>query len=143
MSVTRERISHPGDLEIGKENFEKIGEIVRASILRNIQSQTQANGAPLKENAPSTRRMKELAGRPQLSLVDKLHRFVKPSNWLVSAENKRVVVEPRGDLVELCEEVQVKGYTGWFGLNRKGIELVREILRGTIKKWWESRREIR
>ena len=141
VSVTREKIkSAPKDLKIGEENFAKIGDIVKASILRNIRDQQQVDGSRIKTNEESTRHKKELAGRQQLSLVDEEHRFTKPANWKVTATKEDVTVEPKGELVDLVRYVQEKprgkggGYTGWFGVNKKAINLIRGILVEVIDK---------
>jgi hypothetical protein len=125
----------------GKEFLEEAGQAVVESIERNIENQVQADGSQLKRNAPSTMESKRRRRLPQLSLVAQFRRFIsKTSSWRVRATKTSVTVEPtsyRGGgkrrLKDLVRWVQEKGYTGWFGIDKKGAAKIKKALKRRIK----------
>jgi hypothetical protein len=138
ISVKREPVRPlPQDIKIPPEIFAKVGDIVIDSIQNNIENQKQANGLPIKANAPSTVRAKELRGQnPPKSLIDTEHRFMRSESFLASVGSNDVTVEPRSDeLKEINREVQQKGYVGWFGINDKARALIKETIRRHILAW--------
>lgn len=132
VKIVREKVATLPKIELGASTFKVIGDIVEVSILRNIKSQTQGDGSPIKSNKQSTRDRKASLGRRLLSLVDEQHRFVKGRmrSWRHKATRNSVVVEPATpELAEISGHVQRMGYTGWFSASREGARLIRETVR--------------
>ena len=127
-------------LRIPMPVMRKVGKVAEGSILDNIKKQRQADGSPLKENAPSTQERKRRLRRPLLSLVDELHRFVQGNrgswHWYPTKKGEQtlVVITPAtAELRRLVRYVQDKGYTGWFAVSKKGEAGIRKIFRDWIK----------
>ena len=136
MGIRLERKSRarPAVLTFDKAFWDDVAKVYEGAILSNILRQQQANGERLKINAPSTRARKQRLGRPLLSLVDNLHRFVKGmrQSWtlLRYLPGGGIVIGPANDeLRRLSREVQAKGYTGWMGLGRDGRAAMKALLR--------------
>jgi len=129
----------PEKMTLGKDCLAALGNIGIDALQSNIEDQQQANGAPLKKNAQSTYRRKELAGQsPVKSLIDRLHRFMKSNSFKAAVGHDAVTVEPRSaELKEINVWVQEKGYTGWWGFRPKWKEMSRETIRRRIKEWFE------
>ena len=125
--------------------LELIGKVGEAAILWNIKHQQQADGSPLQENKPATKRRKQRKGRPLLSLVDQLHRFARGrgQSWSaqIDANKSWVILEPAtSELARLVVYVQKMGYTGWFALNEKAAQKVRDIIRKWIQAEFDKAR---
>lgn len=101
------------------DTLRRAGELALREQTRMIQRNLQVDGEAQKKNAPSTMRRKELAGRPQVSLVDKLRRFITRGNWGIETDlaNKtvRVYIGP-AEYRKIAQYVQEKGYRGWIGV---------------------------
>lgn len=139
------------DVFLDEKAYDQIGKVAEASILDNIRRQQQADGSALKINAPSTRERKRRAGRPVLSLVDRLHRFVKGNqrSWKVRKTTKRgrvngiEVVPATSELKKLVRYVQEKGYVGWFGINKDAVAAIKEAVRESIRRQFKKARRRR
>lgn len=136
--LRKNAMKFPG-LKLNATDLQKAGKVVEGSILDNIRRQQQTDGSTLKENAYSTRERKRKAGRPTLSLVDKLHRFVQGNgaSWkstVAESRNAVVVTPATAELAELSRNLQRRGYTGWFGLNASGVEAIKAIIRNAIRR---------
>ncbi len=124
-------------------DFKKMGKTVEAGILKNIRTQKQATGAPIKRNAQSTIDRKRAKGRRIMSLVDRLHRFVKGggASWRTKATRKGATIEPAtSELRNLSRWVQQKGYTGWFDVSKEARAAMRAIMRKAIKREFAKKR---
>lgn len=124
------------ELRLPVDVLEDFGELGEASILDNIKKQQQADGGALKENAPITKKRKRKKRRPLLSLVDRLHRFVRVrgQSWAHEIHVRSSTVKIRAatqELRNIAEYVQRMGYTGWFGIN----ERARAAMRARLRKW--------
>lgn len=124
--------------------------VAELAILENITGQKQVDGTKLKRNARSTQERKKMLGRQLKSLIDEKHRFVKgqQKSWkhVIKGAMKgggfdkfSIGIFPaNAELVWLNEEVQGKGYTGWFGVNKRALDVIYKILNhyvaSTIKK---------
>lgn len=113
----------------------KIGRIVEGNVIDNIAHQTQASGAPLKQNARSTAIRKREKGwlwnGRVMALVAQMHRFVRPmgGSWRVIVGNNSVSVKPAtGEIAQLSRFVQEKGYTGWFAVSNAGRNAIKLAL---------------
>ena len=138
VSITRERKFVAPELKLGDADKTKIAKVILGDVLNNIKQQKQADGTPLKRNRPGTTSRKQAEGKPPLSLVDEEHRFVKPGNWIASWGDKTLTVEPGAvggppTLKELVEDVQIRGYTGWFGVTREAVAAVQILLKSFIR----------
>jgi hypothetical protein len=146
VKVIRERVWEAPALVLSDNEKDRLGKLLLGGIMQNIKQQEQADGSPLKRNAPGTEKRKRNAGKPALSLVDEEHRFVKPGNWARtwSTDGSQVVViEPLDvggppTLKELVRDLQVAGYTGWFGASKEtvaaAVQLMRDWLRRAIRR---------
>ena len=149
LKITRvQKFVAPG-LDIGKATSaggmvkRRIARAALASIMDNVKKQQQADGSLIKENTPGTRRSKAARGTlwhgVAMSLVDEEHRFVKPANWRSVWQGKVLTIEPLeagGDpgLKTLVEEVQERGYTGWFAVQAADLEALGQILLDWVHK---------
>ena len=143
MTFTVERISSELPfLKMPRTVTSEIGRIAEGNILDNIRTQRQASGAALKTNAPSTLERKRRLGRPQLSLIDRLKRFIQGNrkSWryrTVRANVEQPFIEIRpatAELRRLVRFVQEKGYTGWFALSDRGRGAIAELIGKWIRK---------
>lgn len=130
---------HPISLRFDEQTLTDIGKVTGAGILDNIRSQTQADGQPLQQNAPSTREAKRKLGLPALSLVFRQHRFVKGNSlsWLGKPDvpGNRVTVRPsNAELANLSRSLQQRGYVGWFGVSDKARAAVKARVRKFIRE---------
>jgi hypothetical protein len=128
-------------IKFGAAVWKQIGEIAEGGILDNIMRQRQADGRPIKENAPSTRERKRKEGKPQLSLIDRKKRFIKGGggSWRFRVLKNGVVIRPaKAELKRISRWVQQKGYVGWFGLSEKHVEVIRAIFRKEIRKQFKG-----
>lgn len=136
--------------------LETIAELAEASVLDNIRGRKQADGSPLLRNLQSTIDRKIRQGRPTLSLVDSLHRFVRGlgASWATTIHLKRSTVilqaatlELRNLSVWLQEGVETKRglrrYVGYIGLNKKARAAMRTVLRKWVRKEFEKARRRR
>jgi len=135
---------------LSKPFWQAVGKIIVTSILQNILNQKQADGSPIKRNAPSTLEAKRRMGRGSRSLVDALHRFVQGGgkSWRVrllrSGESRAgtsithtyggVEVSPAPTLAVLNRHVQEKGYIGWLGINKSARNAIRLELRKEVRR---------
>ena len=142
LEIVRVKRANIPKITLDKKDYEKIGDIVEASILHNIEGQKQVTGSPIKTNAPSTIKAKRKRGVAIIrSLVDRKHRFVKgvKASWGSTATSSNVVIKPAThELATISRSVQMMGYTGWFGVSKKAKELIREIVRLRIKKIFQK-----
>ena len=130
------------DLRFDRDTWQKIGDAVRDTVIKNVAEQNQADGTRIKKNAQSTLAKKHRLGRGSRSLVDNpaTHRFFRRSSFAVLADEHGVTVYPKDR--EVSRDVQGKGYTGWLGLSKAGWNQVRKIVtefvqglsKGTRKK---------
>ena len=112
-----------------------MGEVVRANVISNILKQENVDtGGRIKANAPSTRDRKRAAGRPQLSLVDKLRRFLQKATYKIKPITNGVSVSigSRKNAKEIALKLMKAGYVGWFGLSKKGFETTIDVIRKYI-----------
>lgn len=140
--VRAQKAVFPG-LELPQAVLEDVAKVAEASILDNIRRQKQADGSALESNRQSTMEAKRRKGRPVMSLVDALHRFVRGSSisWASTIYRRRatVIIEPAtGELRNLVRWVQEGGdgrnrYTGWFGINKEARAAIRERLRQWVR----------
>jgi len=135
------RLLKLGGVKLEENDWQDIGKIVVTSINSNIRGQKQADGAPLKRNAPSTVAAKAKRGVGSMSLVADFKRFLSKASeaWRITASEKSVTVEP-GELTKGGDEplrrlvrfVQEKGYTGWFSVNAAAVTKIRAVIRRRI-----------
>ncbi len=155
--IVRQQKYKAPNLKLDGETLDEFGRIAVASILTNIRDQKQADGSPLKRNAPSTRQHKiDLRlPNPDLALVWIGRRLVKGNQtsfeYQVDDQKHQVTVRPSTEQVTarhgeikstaspaaLCRYVQRRGYVGWFGINEKA----RLAMRASLRKFLE--RQIR
>ena len=135
IEVERVTIKPCPKIILGADCYDKIGNIVIDGIQSNIMDQQQSDGYPIKKNAQSTVRRKEILGQsPIRSLVDRLHRFVKSNSFMATITTSSATIEPRSsELKEISIEVQKKGYTGWFGIRPKWRAMISETIKRTIQ----------
>ena len=126
---------------LGQKTFDQIGEIASASIVLNIQQGKQADGSAIKRNAPSTallkRQRRALYRGRVASLIDQKHRFIQPraGSWRWFAYTDHVNVEPAtAELRRLSEYNQKRGYVGWFGVSKKGMSLIRRVIKRRLEE---------
>lgn len=121
-----------------KEFWAQAGKVAAGGILDNIMRQQQASGARLKINAPSTREAKRAKGRPNMSLIDEKHRFVRGNSWGVKhflANSEGVIVGPlNSELAQLVRYAAQKGYTGYIGLSAKTRAAIGALLRQWLQR---------
>jgi len=121
------------------EFWEKVGDVVSGSILDNIIRQQQADGTPIKENAPSTKAAKQKQGRGVRSLIHLKDRFVQGAkgSWKILQfipNGRGILVGPAtAELRKLVRWVHQLGYVGWLGVNVEGIAAIRTLLREEIR----------
>lgn len=126
--------------------WDRTGAIVAAGIVDNILAQKQASGEALKKNAPSTRDRKAREGKPQLSLVDALHRFIKGSgaSWKVLRylpRGRGIIVGPATlELSRIIRYVGEKGYVGYVGISAKTAAALKALLRGELRAMFRRAR---
>lgn len=118
--------------------LEEIAKLAEASILHNIKHQQQADGAALKVNSPAWREHKRKKRRPQLSLVNALHRFVRGGggSWatqIYRSKSTIIVRAATNELAQLSEWVQGMGYVGWHGVNRKARAAMMQVIRDWVR----------
>lgn len=68
-------------------------------------------------------------------LIDRKHRFIQSSggSWRWLAYEDHVNVEPAtNELRKLNIYAQQNGYTGWFGVSKKAMDLIRRVVRRKI-----------
>lgn len=114
-----------------------VASAVEGGIIDNIISQKQADGSPLKRNQKKTRDRKAKAGRPGLSLVDKMRRFVKgrKQSWDFKTTTKGVIIKAAtSELRNLMRYVQENGYVGWFGISEKARAAIKAAVRKEIRE---------
>ena len=145
ISIKRKPATIPA-LKVDAALLEKLGQVGEGSILKNIKSQTQASGAPLKRNAPSTRKRKLKKGRPPLSLVDAFHRFIRGRgrSWALQVDyhGQQGVLRPAtAELAQLVRWVQAMGYTGWFAVSPKAKKLMSAVTQKWIKAQFSKARK--
>lgn len=116
-------------IDLGQETMSEIGEEAKASIIENIERGETADGASLKRNESST--VKQKAGsRP---LIGKNGRIL--NGLKVTLDRDGVNVEPGSDEVRrIIGYVAAKGYVGWFAINSRGREKIREIIRERMRQ---------
>lgn len=133
---------------VDTKTLEDIGRVVEGAIYTNIMQQVQADGSPLKTNAPSTRERKRKLGRPVKSLIDEAHSFIQQRGGsfrsTVNATRGSVTVTATAKSVlhkkgptpfqRLVIWVQEAGYLGWFGINRTARVAIQKLIRDAIKK---------
>ena len=137
--MIRQHGKFPG-LAPDRDLLTKIGKVIEGNIIDNIARQIQASGAALKRNKPSTSRRKRASGQTWrgivMSLVAQMRRFVQPGgrSWRSVIDKNSVAVMPAtGELALISGYVQRKGYTGWFGISRKGGAAIRLVVGDWIK----------
>ena len=126
-------------LKLSKDFLALCGRIMAAGIIDNIKKQQQWGGGALKKNAESTRKRKQRKGRPLLSLVDEMRRFVRGRgvSWAIDvdpAANDVVVTPATEELRQLVEWVQEMDYVGWFGISRSTYRALKEAYHAEIKR---------
>lgn len=118
--------------KLDSPTMSKVGRNVVAVIVENILQQRTIDGGKIKRNSPFTRLRKAREGKLALSLVDKVRRFVLPSNYVVSATQTGVTVAvPDADL---AIDLQKRGYTGWIGVPKGRMNRVLKPIRDLIKR---------
>lgn len=136
----------PG-LRLTQEQMKEIGEIVADGIRENILAQRQADGSPLKGNAPSTIESKIKRGLPTLSLADEGRRLLLRTSYIVKGARNRIEIRLSGAKRKgregstakaeapsmLAQYTQEAGYRGWFGASQETLAAVREYLRELIR----------
>lgn len=141
IAITRTvKVKLPTLSGFSREFWTKVGDVVKGSILDNIAKQKTATGEQLKVNAPATRERKHRAGLPLLSLVDIEHRLVRTGD--TSYEIVRYLAKGSGivvgaateEVAKLVRYVQKAGYVGWFGINRKGREAIKALVRQELAR---------
>jgi hypothetical protein len=140
LKIERTRVyATPPKLRFPKSFWDKVARVAEGSTLENIRMQKQRSGAGLKRNAPSTRERKRKKGRPQLSLVDEKHRFVKGGrrSWtILKYLPDGIGIEIGGAtdaLRRLVGYAVDRGYVGWLGLSADGVAAVSALIRKEIK----------
>lgn len=111
--------------------LETLGKMMAGGLIDNIQKQRTWRGGALKQNAPSTSERKRKKGRPQMSLVDALHRFIRPGggSWAINVDPAQndVIIEPAtNELRDIVKWVQMKNYVGWFGISKETLKAMKE-----------------
>lgn len=139
--VTRRRRAQlPLIRSIPRPVLDEIGQVAAGAIIDNVLQQRQADGTRLKTNAPSTRERKRREGKPLLSLVDELHRFIQKGvgSWgivrYLPAGRGIVVGAMTEELRRLVRYVGAAGYTGFIGLRPKH----RAAIGAVIRRWLSS-----
>jgi hypothetical protein len=123
------------DLRLTNRFWRAAAELARDGIVGNVRAQQQADGNPLKRNAPSTRARKQKLGRAQLSLIDdpSQYRFARKSNYEIVVRKDSMIVRPRAQ--KILRYVQDKGYTGWMRPPVKWMaDGLRKLLLAALKK---------
>jgi hypothetical protein len=122
-----------------KATFEEVGQKAAAGIVMNIKSGRQADGSPIKKNAPSTIRRKNKENWKHegniRSLIMKEERFIQPGmgSWRWFAYKDRVNLEPATRwLKDMSKRLQLRGYVGWLGLSKKTRRVVQLVFRKHI-----------
>lgn len=140
MGVKIERHTTGAAIEFPGKGFpvkvsREVGGVVVSSSINNLLQQKKIDGGRIKANAPSTRERKRRKGRPRLSLVDSVKRFLKRSNYKITATKNQVSVElkdaadGKGPGVKALSIIlQKMGYTGWLGLDDTGVDAVRVVI---------------
>jgi hypothetical protein len=127
-------------LVLPKTFWEQVAVVVSGSILDNIVKQRQADGQPLKKNAPTTLLRKLAHGRGSRSLVDKEHRFVQGSgmSWRATyfyANNAGVRIGPATtQLRDLVRFLAEKGYSGYIGVSQSCRSALKALLKQQLKE---------
>jgi len=117
--------------------WEKVGRVTLADTLNNVKTSTQASGAPIRENRPSTiRRKRRKPGRGTARwgvkpLIDTATHIMRAGAWAVTTITNGVAISPKS--LDVVRAVQMKGYTGWFGLSKAGRAAVARVFRDVIK----------
>lgn len=139
MQMIRKQKMKLPPLKLPQAFWDKAAGLVAAGIMHNVATQRTADGSRIQTNAPSTRARKAKEGKPQLSLVDEKHRFVRSGKGSFKALRYirhggsgailGVVVGPTtAELRELIRRVAALGYVGYIGLSANvkralGVEL--------------------
>ncbi len=150
--VSKADFPEGGKIRLKLKDWEDIGKLIVVGIQTNINNQQQADGSPIKSNAPSTLARKRKEGKEPKSLIDQFKRFVKrtTSSWFVSPSTESVTVYPSdytgGDpsgatLRSLVRSVQARGYVGWFGISKRALSGIRLVVRNRIKAFFDDIRK--
>lgn len=136
MRLIRRRKATLPTLNVPIEVLDELGKVCEAGILENIKRQKTARGRAIRQNAPSTLKAKRRNKRPLMSLVDELHRFTRGlgASWASNPNTHKssVSIEPATkELARLSRYVQLKRYTGWFGISAKA----RKAMKQKIREW--------
>lgn len=132
VTFNRIRVGAPAKIRFGNEDFQRAGEVVAGDVRRNILKQKQADGSPLKRNAPGTLSRKRKKGLPLLSLIAEGRRLVKQGAFRVTLRKGMAIVRPVH--ADISRWVQKMGYTGWLGPSREGRKAVIQVFREAIER---------
>lgn len=144
--VVRKKKANLPAIKLDKELLNSIGRAMEGAILENIAMQRQADDAPLRANKQATANRKRAKGwlwkGRAMSLVAEFKRLVRgrQASWRWRLKKNAVIVGPSTDEVRnLSRYVQLKGYTGWLGLNRRSRDAIRSMVRHWIVTKFQRR----
>lgn len=139
MKIERTKKGRPWVLEfkLNESDWNRIGEAILKSFLRNVRGQVTATGLQQKKNAPNTIAAKRKKGRrspANSSLVDdpKTYRFSRGSNYEIDTDKEGATVFPRD--LKVSRYVQKKGYVGWIGVDSRAKRAIVKLFNSFIKR---------